>query len=78
MVLLTSRLTGYGLSLKHQYGHPKFARMMKKEDKALRKLQVGRGAQKRVTEEEMAQREAMVNVNPGARPRRVTPLKIAF
>ena len=76
MVLLSSRLTGYGLSLKHQYGHPKFARMMK--EKQLRKLQVGRGAHKRVTEEEMAQREAMVNVNPGVRPRRVTPLKIAF
>jgi hypothetical protein len=77
-MLLPSRLSGYGLSLKHQYGHPKFARLMKKEEKQLRKLQVGKGAQKRVTEQEMAEREAMVNVNPGARPRRVTPLKIAF
>jgi len=77
-MLLPSRLSGYELSLKHQYGHPKFARLMKKEDKQLRKLQVGKGAQKRVTEQEMAEREAMVNVNPGARPRRVTPLKIAF
>jgi len=74
---LPSRLSGYGLSLKHQYGHPKMARLMKKEAK-LRHLQVGKGAQRRVTEQEMAQREAMVNVNPGARPRRITPLKIAF
>ena len=77
-MLLPSRLSGYGLSLKHQYGHPKFARLMKKEDKVLRKLQVGKGAQKRITEQEMAEREAMVNVNPGVRPRRITPLKIAF
>jgi len=76
-MLLTGRLSGYGLSLKHQYGHPKMARLMKKETK-LRHLQVGKGAQRRVTDQEMAEREAMVNVNPGARPRRVTPLKIAF
>lgn len=77
-MLVPNRLVGYGLSLKHQYGHPKFARLMKKEDKQLRKLQVGKGAQRRITEQEMAEREAMVNVNPGARPKRITPLKIAF
>jgi hypothetical protein len=76
-MLLPTRLSGYGLSLKHQYAHPKLARLMKK-DKPLRQLQVGKGAQKRITEQEMAEREAMVNVNPGARPKRITPLKIAF
>jgi hypothetical protein len=70
-------MVGYGLSLKHEYGHPKFARMAR-PPKELRKLQVGKGAQRRITEQEMAEREAMVNVNPGARPKRITPLKIAF
>ena len=77
-MLLPARLSGYGLSLKHQYAHPKFSRLGRKPDKQLRQLQVGKGAQRRVTDQEMAEREAMVNVNPGARPKRITPLKIAF
>ena len=76
-MLLPSRMVGYGFSMKHQYGHPKFSRLGR-PPKELRKLQVGKGAQRRITEQEMAEREAMVNVNPGARPKRITPLKIAF
>ena len=76
-MLIPSRMVGYGLSLKHQYGHPKFAKMTRPPAE-LRKLQVGKGAQRRVTEQEMAERDALVNVDPGKRPRRVTPLKSAF
>jgi len=76
--MLHPKLVASGLSQKYRLGTPKIARMMKKPEKDLRQLQVGKGAQRRITEEEMAEREAMVNVDPGKRPKRITPLKISF
>jgi hypothetical protein len=76
--MLHPKLVACGLSQKHRLGTPKVSRMMGKKEKDLRKLQVGKGAQRRITEQEMAEREAMVNVDPGKRPKRVTPLKIEF
>ena len=65
-----------GISAKHRLSHPKLSHMMKRD--GLRKLQVGKGAQRRLTEEEFANREAAANVAPGKRPLRITPLKIAL
>jgi hypothetical protein len=65
-----------GVLPKHRLAHPKMAHMAKKPD--LRHLKVGKGAQRRITEQEMAEREAVANLPSGTRPRRVTPLKITL
>jgi hypothetical protein len=74
--MLHPKLIASRLSAKHRLGNPSLSKMMAGPD--LRKLQVGKGAQRRVTEDEMALREAIVNIAPGKRPPRITPLKIAF
>ena len=64
---------------KHKFAHPRFARFA--EPKDLRKLQVGKGAQRRSSDAEIAERvlgEREMAVASGGRARRLTPLKISF
>jgi hypothetical protein len=69
-------------SARHRVGVPKLSRLDSKAyGKDLRKLQVGRGAQRRLSDAEiadnvLAEREAAVASAQGGRARRVTPLKI--
>ena len=69
-------------SARHRHGVPKLSRLDSKDyGKHLRKLQVGRGAQRRLSDAEiddnvLAEREAAVA--QGGRARRVTPLKISL
>lgn len=73
--MIHPKLIACGVLPKHRLGHPKMLHMKKPD---LRHLKVGKGAQRRITDVEMAEREAVANLPSGARPRRVTPLKIAF
>ena len=66
------KMIACGILPKHRLAHPKMTRM------DLRHLKVGKGAQRRITDAEMAEREVIANTPSGARPRRVTPLKISF
>lgn len=67
-------------SARHRLGVPKLSRLDSKAyGKDLRKLQVGRGAQRRSSDAEIAERvmsEREMAVAAGGRARRVTPLKI--
>ncbi len=67
-------------SSRHRVGVPKLARLDGKDlGKDLRKLQVGKGAQRRLSDAEIADNvlaEREMAVAAGGRARRVTPLKI--
>jgi hypothetical protein len=74
------KLLACGLLRKYSLGQPKVSRL---QDKQVRKLQVGKGAQRRLTDAEMqdqmAQRElAAAAPSAGGRARRITPLKISL
>ena len=71
----TSLMTACGVSMKYRARMPKAYRHMKKVEKSgLKELQVGRGAQKRLSDSEIAERQ----VEHAVKPRRLKPLKIAF
>jgi hypothetical protein len=78
--MLHPKLVACGVSSKYRLANPSVRRAFTKpkQEKELRQLQVGKGAQRRVTDAEMAEREAVMNADPSKRPKRVTPLKIAF
>lgn len=63
-------MTAAGLSLKFRARMPH----MFSAKKGLKTLQVGRGAQRKLTDAEMAER----SVEQAPKPRRLTPLKIAL
>ena len=67
-------------SARHRLGVPKLSRLDSRDyGKELRKLQVGRGAQRRLSDAEIAENvmaDREMAVASGGRARRVTPLKI--
>lgn len=70
-----SLMTACGISMKFRARMPRAYRDAKKGyNSGLKALQVGRGAQRRLTDSEMAE-QALEHV---AKPRRLTPLKIAL
>ena len=80
--MLHPKLVACGVSPKYRMSNHNLRRAFSKpkQEKELRQLQVGNGAQRRVTDAEMAEREAVMNAPPapGGRAKRITPLKISF
>jgi len=71
----TSLMTACGVSMKFRARMPRAYRDVKKSyNSGLKALQVGRGAQRRLSDAEIAERQ----VEHAAKPRRLTPLKIAL
>lgn len=69
-------------SARHRVGVPKLSRLDSRDyGKDLRKLQVGRGAHRRLSDAEIAENvmaEREMAVASGGRARRITPLKISL
>jgi len=71
----TSMMTACGISMKFRARMPKAYHDVKKAyNSGLKSLQVGRGVYKKLTDAQMAEQA----VEHTAKPRRLTPLKIAL